>query len=112
MIYILLALTVLCSSIMDAIMSNNAFSKYGLWASQDGWKLKYVFTEWLNKFLPLWLSKFIAQDVLVVFTDLWHTAKTVMIASFLICIFGFTFQAFVAYLVWGFTFNIVYTILR
>ena len=112
MIYILIILTIVCNAIMDSIMSNDSFAKYGLYFSRDGWKVKYQLTEWFNKFLPLWLSKFLAQDIFVIFTDLFHTSKTIMIACFLIAIFGFTLQAFIAWLIWGLLFSFFYAIIR
>jgi hypothetical protein len=97
---------------MDSIMSNDSFAKYGKWFSRDGWQIKYTLTEWLNKYLPLWLSKFLAQDVLVVFTELYKVAKMIMIISFIILIFGFTIKAVIAYIVWGFMFSSIYAIIR
>jgi hypothetical protein len=97
---------------MDSIMSNDSFAKYGKWFSRDGWQIKYTLTEWLNKYLPLWLSKFLAQDVLVVFTELFKTVKMIMIISFMILIFGFTIKALIAYIVWGFVFSSIYAIIR
>jgi len=93
-------------------MSNDSFAKYGKWFSRDGWQIKYTLTEWLNKYLPLWLSKFLAQDVLVVFTELYKVAKMIMIISFIILIFGFTIKAVIAYIVWGFMFSSIYAIIR
>jgi hypothetical protein len=97
---------------MDSIMSNDTFAKYGKWFSRDGWQIKYTLTEWLYKYLPLWLSKFLAQDVLVVFTELYKVAKMIMIISFMLLIFGFTIHAIIAYIVWGLLFSIVYTLIR
>jgi hypothetical protein len=112
MTYILLFLTTLASAIIDSIWASDSFAKYGLWFSRDGYKCKYILTEWLNKYLPLWLSKFLAQDVLVIFTDLFHFAKFVMILSFLFCIFGFTWWAIVVYIWWGLMFNFIYYLIR
>jgi len=97
---------------MDSIMSNDSFAKYGKWFSREGWTIKYTLTEWLYKYLPLWLSKLLAQDVLVVFTELYKTAKMIMIISFMLLIFGFTIKALIAYIVWGFVFSSVYTLIR
>ncbi len=108
----LLAITIIANSVMDAIMSNNVFAKYGLWFSRDGWTVKYDLKVWLNKYLPLWLSKFLAYDVLVIFTELYKVAKTVMIMSFMLLIFGFTWMAIVAYLVWGLAFSSCYGFIR
>jgi hypothetical protein len=112
MIYILLFITILSNAIMDSIMSNDSFAKYGKWFSRDGWQIKYTLAEWLNQYLPLWLSKLLAQDVLVVFTELYKTAKMIMIISFMILIFGFTIKALIAYIVWGFVFSSIYAIIR
>lgn len=112
MIYILLLITALCSAIMDNVMAHDSYAKYGLYFSRDGWKVKYIFTEWLNKYLPLWLSKIIAQDFLVIFLDLFHTAKTLMIAFFVLAIFGFTWTAFLVWFSWGIIFNVFYYITK
>lgn len=112
MIYILILITIICNAIMDAIMSNDAFKRFGLWFSREGWTIKYTLAEWLNKYLPLWLSKFLAEDVLVVFTELYKFAKTIMIISFMFAIFGFTTTAIIAYFVWGLLFSLVYAVIR
>lgn len=112
MIYILLLITAFCSAIIDAVIYQNPFAKWGLWWSNEGWKSKYVLTQWFNQFLPLWLSKFLAQDVFVIFSDLIHTAKTIMVACFMIAIFGFTWTAFIFWFVWGIVFNMFYYTIR
>jgi len=112
MIYICLVISIIANAIMDAIMSNDAFAKYGKWFSRSGWQIKYQFVEWLNNWLPLWLSKFIALDVLVVFTELYKVAKMIMILSFMVAIFGLTLKALITYMVWGLLFSLVYWIVR
>jgi hypothetical protein len=97
---------------MDAIMSNDSFAKYGKFFSRDGWQIKHTFCEWLNNFLPLWLSKFIAEDVLVVFTELYKLSKMIMIISFMVAIFGFTTTALIAYMIWGLLFSFFYAVIR
>lgn len=110
--YILFFLTILCSAIIDAIWSRDSFAKYGLWFSREGYVLKYDLEVWLNRFLPSFLSKFLAFDVLVIFTDLMHFAKFVMIISFMFLIFGFTLKALFAYFVWGLLFSGVFYMIR
>lgn len=112
MIYVLLLITIISNAVMDSIMSNDSFKKYGKWFSRDGWQIKHSFTEWINKFFPLWLSKFIATDFLVVFTELYKFAKMIMILSFLVLIFGFTYTALIAYLIWGLLFSFFYYLIR
>jgi hypothetical protein len=112
MIELILLLTIICSAIMDAITSQDSFAKYGLWFSREGYVLKYDLEAWLNKFLPSSISKFLAYDVLVIFTDLFHLSKTIMVACFIIAIFGFTIKAFLAYFVWGLVFSAIYYIIR
>lgn len=112
MIYILLLITIISNAVMDAIMSNDAFKRFGKWFSRDGYQIKYTFAEWLNKYFPLWLSKFIAEDFLVVFTELYKFAKMIMVLSFLIAIFGFTWFALAAYMVWGLIFSFAYYMIR
>ena len=105
MTYLLLSLTIICSVLMDAVMARDSFAKYGLWFSREGWVLKYDLEAWLNKFIPSFLSKFLAYDVLVIGSDLFHLAKTIMIASFIILAFGFTLKALFVYFVWGLVFS-------
>jgi hypothetical protein len=112
MIYTLLVLTILSNAIMDAIMSNDAFAKYGIWFSRDGWKTKHTFADWLSKFMPNFIAVFLSGTVLVMFTELYKFAKMIMILSFMIAIFGFTWWALLAYVVWGLLFSIVYTLIR
>jgi len=108
----LLLITIFSNAIMDSIMSNDSFKQYGKWYSRDGWQIKHSFCEWLNNFLPLWLSKLIAEDILVVFTELYKFAKMLMILSFLILIFGFNQYTFLLYIVWGMSFSFLYAIIR
>ena len=93
-------------------MSNDAFKRFGKWFSKNGYQIKYTFAEWLNQYFPLWLSKFIAEDFLVVFTELFKFAKMIMILSFLAAIFGFTWYTLIMYIVWGALFSIYYTLIR
>lgn len=112
MIYLLVFISILSSAIMDAININNAFAKYGIWFSKDGWKNKHTFAEWISKYLPDFISESIAEDFLVMFTDLWHFAKMIMVLSFLIAIFGITLKTFIMYIIWGIIFNFLYAIIR
>jgi hypothetical protein len=112
MVYILLLLTCLCSAIMDNVMAHDSFAKWGIFFSRNGWQVKYQLTEWFNKFLPLWLSKFLAQDVLVIGTDIFHLAKSTMIMLFCVAIFGFCWTTFLAWLGWGVVFNVFYYITK
>ena len=112
MVGFMLLLAALCNAIMDAIMSNDSFAKYGKWFSRDGWQIKYELTEWLNQFLPLWLSKFLAMDVLVVFTELYKLAKFIMITCFMIAILGVTWKALLVSMVWGLVFSFFYSLIR
>lgn len=105
-----LTLSIVASAVMDSVMSNNTFARWGLWYSKDGWKCKYILTEWFARFLPLDLSKFLAQDVLVGFTDLWHFAKTIMVLSF--CMAINQEMGVFMWLIWGFVFSPVYAIIR
>ena len=106
MIWIILA--ALCSAIMDLVSSQDKFKDYGLWFSREGYILKYDLADWLNKFMPYNLAKFIAFDILVIFTDLFHLSKTLMIAFFCIAAFGLTAQAFIGWLLFGIMFNFFY----
>lgn len=109
---ILFIITIISNSIMDAIMSNNSFAKYGLWFSRDGWKIKYLLRDWLSKYIPFYISKFIAFNILVVFTELYKLCKMIMIMSFMFLIFGLNINSLYAYLLWGILFSFVYSIIR
>lgn len=111
MIIFLFTLSIFCNAIMDNITFHNSYAKYGLWFSSDGWKCKYILAEWLNKYLPLWLSKFLAEDVLVVFTDLWHLSKMIMILSLCLSI-SFSFHGILLWFMWSIGFNIFFNLLR
>lgn len=93
-------------------MSNDTFAKYGKWFSRGGWQIKHSLAAWLNKYLPLNLSRFIAEDFLVVFTELYKLAKMVMILSFLVLIFGFTIKVILVYICWGLLFSFFYAFIR
>jgi hypothetical protein len=110
MIWIILA--ALCSAIMDLVSSKDRFAKYGIWFSREGYILKYDLMDWLNKFMPEQLAKFLAFDVMVIFTDLFHTSKTLMVAFFCIAAFSLTSQAFLAWLVFGVMFNFFYYLIK
>jgi hypothetical protein len=112
MIYLLLTITIASNAVMDAIMSNDSFASYGIWFSRDGWKTKHAFADWMAQFIPEWLSVLLSGTVLVMFTELYKFAKMIMILSFLIAIFGFTWYALAMYIVWGALFSIYYTLIR
>jgi len=103
---ILLLITIIANVIMDAVVFYNAFAKYGLWFSNQGYKCKYILADWLSKYLPMWLSRFLALNVLVIFSDLYHLSKSVMIFTFMALIFGFTWKAFTIFVVWGGLFSL------
>lgn len=121
MINFTLFIAALCKACSDAVMSNNDFAKYGFWFS---WKAadqnKYVLTEWLNKFLPLWLSKFLAQDILIIFCDFWHLCQALLAFSFILAAsfygLGITAHAiivaFIVWVIWSTVFNILYWVVR
>ena len=112
MIYILLLITIISNAVMDAVWSRDSYRKYGLWFSKDGYKVKYFLRDYLNKYVPNWLARFLAFDVLVVFTELYKLAKMIMILSFLIAIFGFTWYALIMYFAWGLFFSGVFYLIR
>lgn len=112
MTYILILISIICNALMDAINSRDTFAKYGLFFSREGWKCKYLIVEWFNNFLPLEISRFIGETVLVVFSDFWHLLKTIMILSFMCAIFGFTWWAVIMYFAWGLFFSGFYYLVR
>lgn len=93
-------------------MIHDSFAKFGVWFSKDGWKNKYVLAEWLNQYLPLDVSKFLAFDVLVIFTDLFHFTQFLFVSSMCIYFFGFTLVAAAAYFSFSILFSILYYIIR
>lgn len=103
---IFLLITIIMSAIGEAVVFYNSFGKFGLWFSDKGYVLKYKLAEWLNKYLPLWLSKFIAYNILVIFTDLFHLSKAIMIYTFIYLTFGFTWLTFVLFVIWGALFSL------
>jgi len=110
MIWIILA--ALCSAIMDLVSSQDRFAKWGIWFSREGYILKYDLAEWLSKFMPYRVAKFLAFDILVIFSDLFHLSKTLMVAFFCIAAFGLTAPAFLAWLVFGLMFNFFYYLMK
>jgi hypothetical protein len=112
MIYLLLLITIASNAVMDAIMSNDSFSSYGIWFSRDGWKIKHAFADWLSQFIPEWLAVLLAGTILVMFTELYKFAKMIMILAFLAAIFGFTWYTILFYIIWGGLFSIYYTLIR
>ena len=53
------------------------------WVDVDSWENKYMVREWMiiHGFQP-WFATWMAKDVLVVFLDLWHFAKALMMLCF------------------------------
>ena len=45
MIYFLLVLTIASNAVMDAIIINDSFAKYGVCFNQDVWKTKHAFAD-------------------------------------------------------------------
>ena len=95
---------------MDTVMSSNNLARFGKFFSKDGWQNKYTLTEWLNKYLPLWLSKFLAQDVFVIFTDAFHLSKTIMILTF--CLTINQSEGVWYWLIWSAVFSPIYVLIR
>ena len=99
MIYIiLLILAILLNAIMDAD-SLDAFDRLFKkryeknptklnwilyeWVQGETWQNKYDMLTWMvNKGLPYKLANWLAKDVFVVFSDLWHFAKAIMMVCF------------------------------
>jgi hypothetical protein len=98
MYYLLFILAIFCNAVMDA----DALDAFGRWAEKrynanptkfnkilwdwvdvSGWENKYKIQDWLIKhdYQP-WVAKWLAQDVLVIFLDLWHFAKAIMMICF------------------------------
>ena len=67
------------------------------WCDSDSWENKYQMKEWMMKIgVPEGLAKYLSMDVFVIFTDMWHCAKAIM----MVCT-----QYFVAILAIGFVNN-------
>jgi len=84
-IYILLFLIIVFSAIMDG---EEGIARYCLkrkwvnlylWCDSTSWENKYECQKWLlEKGFQPWFAKWMAQDVLVIFLDMWHAAKACM----------------------------------
>jgi hypothetical protein len=111
-------------------LKRKGYQKLFEWFNSNSWENKWRLAEWLEKIgLSKSLSKWLAADVLVIFTDGWHFFKAIMMAliqylvvvlsigdvnSFLIFIdFPITdisveVLAFVLFLVGGQIFNLIF----
>jgi hypothetical protein len=73
------------NAVCDAIIFNDSFASLGKWFSRaqilKGRDEFYVYLRVKHK-LPLWLCKFLAFDVFIVFLDCWHFSKFLMIGCF------------------------------
>jgi hypothetical protein len=133
---ILLLVIIFCSAVMDTtdyianFLKRKGYQKLFEWFNSNSWKNKWRLAEWLEKIgLSKSLSKWLAADVLVIFTDGWHFFKAIMMAlvqymvavlsigdvnSFLIFInFPITnisveVLAFILFLVGGQIFNLIF----
>ena len=97
MIYlILLVLIMFCSAVMD-VCSLNIFGQWiekkykqkptklrkilWKWVESDSWENKYKLADKLESLgLPKKIATWLAKDVLVIFVDLWHFSKALMMA--------------------------------
>lgn len=95
---ILLIIAIFCSAVMDA----DALDVFGKiaekrfkenptrfnkilweWVDADSWENKYKFKEFLISIgIPKSISTWLAKDVFVIFLDLWHFAKAIMMICF------------------------------
>lgn len=63
------------------------------WVDADSWENKYQVRDWLiSKHVPKSIATWLAKDVLVIFLDLWHFAKALMMVCFEIPIAILTIQ--------------------
>lgn len=59
------------------------------WCDSEKWRNKYEVKDFLIKSgIPVVISTYLAKDVLVIFVDMWHFAKAMMILCFIIPISG------------------------
>lgn len=96
MYLILLAIIMLLSAIMD-VCSLDVFGQWAQkkyeqnptklrklfwdWTKADSWQNKYKIADLFYSWgVPRSISNFIGKDVLVIFSDLWHFAKALMMA--------------------------------
>ena len=73
------------NAVCDAVIFNDSFASLGKWfsRSQVSQGRNDIYAYLRIKFgLPLWLCRFLAFDVLIVFGDLWHFSKFLMIGCF------------------------------
>lgn len=106
MIYIILTLiAVFCNAVMDAdqyiagYFNLKGYKKLYAWSNSMSWENKYFLKEWLQgKGVPEKIASWLAKDVLVIFTDMWHFCKAVMMICFLIPIRDVTFSLWGEYL--------------
>lgn len=98
----LLILAMLFSAIMDTtdrfseyfkrkeISTNKKIYKFlREWCDSESWRNKYKIKDHLIRIgIPELISSYLSKDVFVVFLDMWHFSKAMMILCFLIPISG------------------------
>jgi hypothetical protein len=69
-----------------SIRIHKLFGNLAFWLEDNGWENKYQMLKWFQKTLklPKAIATYLAKDVLVIFTDGWHTFKFIAIWFILI----------------------------
>lgn len=89
------------------------------WSKSDSWENKYKIINWLeSKGIPKSIATWLGKDVLVIFSDLWHFVKSLMLVCFEVPIVVLTSHlvpfipvwlwAIVLFIVGGVIFNFFY----
>jgi hypothetical protein len=64
-----------------AFLKRKGYQNLSEWFDSNSWENKWHLAEWLEKIgLSEGLAKWLAADILVIFTDGWHFFKAVMMA--------------------------------
>lgn len=111
MTLILIAIACIFNAIMDNIMAYNTFGRFGLWFSNEGWKIKYMFADWLMRFIPKRIALFIAVNIAAPFCDFWHFSKILWIICFCLAI-SLSLKGILYFLFYSLVFCIVFPLIK
>jgi len=108
-----LILALIFNAICDAVIFNDSFARFGKWFSRsqisEGRDLIYAWLR-VKYHLPIWLCKFLSYDVLIIFGDLWHFSKFLMIGCF--CFAISIENGFYLWMAYSVLFSPVYTLVK
>jgi len=111
MTVILIVIACLFNAIMDNIMAYNTFGRFGLWFSNEGWKIKYKLADWLSQYIPRVYAAFIAVNIAAPFCDFWHLSKLLWVICFCLSI-SLSLKGIIYFFFYSILFSVLFPLIK